>query len=191
MPLKSLLSRAPWHVLALACLPCLSLGACGDDHAPPVIERDGCIPQDVGWEWGGGLGAEGPHYTFQACNALTKVTYDSDAWPDFEIEGTCETQVAATAKLNADDVEAALAHPDVQAAYESATQGPDRAFVFGSTGVDAGVFVVRLGERHFTVGEPCKGEASCRPLPAGVQALRATLEALAEQQEELPCLPPS
>lgn len=90
----------------------------------------------------------------------------------------------AANQIGSDDVEAAMAHPDVRAALASPTP-----LLYGrdTRPVDGTVFeLVRQDSRGLLVGFPCEGAAGCREIPPGVAALVTLLEALDRQQLALP-----
>jgi hypothetical protein len=83
-------------------------------------------------------------------------------------------------RVDVSDVEAAIAHPDVQAALAMATRP-----IYGNRGVaDAPSFnFTRADGRGFSAGIPCSpASALCTPIPAGVSALAEVIRMLIDQQ---------
>jgi hypothetical protein len=85
-----------------------------------------------------------------------------------------------SAAIDVSDVETAIAHPDVQAAFANAA-----APFFGNSGVaDAPEFLFsRLDGRGFRIGLECTQAGTlCVPTPPGIKALVTLVRSLVTQQ---------
>jgi len=101
---------------------------------------------------------------------------------------TCQPAlpVCGRAGVDVSDVMAAFRDPDVQAAFAQTTGELSNLF-FGVDTRPSGGEILVIGRKDgggFPVGAPCPagGDASCRPIPAGVSRLVSVLRALDQQQ---------
>ena len=92
----------------------------------------------------------------------------------------CAASADAAGVVSIDAVVAAVAAPDVQAAFAKAPA----LYGVDTRPADGAVFHVELGGRALDVGDACPSPdaGSCAPIPAGVSALVALLQALDAQQ---------
>jgi hypothetical protein len=97
--------------------------------------------------------------------------------------GSCDPPLPACndpARIDVRDVEAAIAHPDVQAALAMATPP-----IYGNTGVADGPSLGfrRADGRGFTTQIGCDTPSpTCRPIPPGINALAELLRMLLRQE---------
>ena len=142
----------------------------------------GCLAQAVKWGMDGGLVARHDAFSIEPCRAFAIRRTEFSA---ADGGAGCENEIASTAMTSVVDVNTALAHPDVAAAIAAAPMlyGGD------SRPVDGQVLRIELGKAVIEVGDDCgsgSGMGTCKAIPPGVAALRATLAALTEQQQKLP-----
>jgi hypothetical protein len=129
---------------------------------------------------GGGLVAMSDTATLTPPNAFhyAREFFRQDAGPQ-----SCDPAMPAcgdAAKIDVRDVEAAIAHPDVQAALAMAT-----APTYGNRGVADGPSFnfTRADGRGFHAGLSCDTPSTtCTPIPPGVSALAQLLRDLIRQQ---------
>jgi hypothetical protein len=99
---------------------------------------------------------------------------------------TCENEIATGAPIEPDAIDAAFAHPDVQAAFAAAPT----LFGVDSRPVDGQVYRIELGNTAIEVGGPCGSGGglggACTEIPRGVADLVSLLEDLVTQQRTLP-----
>jgi hypothetical protein len=85
-----------------------------------------------------------------------------------------------SARVDVSDVEAAIAHPDVQAALALTTRP-----IYGDRGIADGPSFnfTRADNRGFSAGIACNvPSATCNPIPAGISALAQVVRTLIDQQ---------
>ena len=83
-------------------------------------------------------------------------------------------------RVDVSEVEAAIAHPDVQAALALATRP-----IYGDRGIADGPSFnfTRADGRGFSAGIACNvPSATCNPIPAGVTALAQVIRMVIDQQ---------
>lgn len=152
------------------------------DGGSPVpdadVPQEGCVDVGVSWRLDGGFVAYTDDLTLTPCRSFT---LERRAAGDPGSSASCSNEVALDATVTADDVDAALANADVQAAFALAP------VLFGrdSRPVDGTVFRIEVGGAVIEIGDAC-ADPGCTPIPAGVAALRTLLQELAEQQRALP-----
>ncbi|TAK27342.1 MAG: hypothetical protein EPO40_17110 [Myxococcaceae bacterium] len=105
----------------------------------------------------------------------------------------CETTIpacGATDDVTVDTLAAALGHPDVGAAFQSAAAGDAGTVLYGvdARPVDGALFFIERDGRFVYVGAPCRtgSGAECVNAPVGVQRLVDVLNALQEQESRRP-----
>jgi hypothetical protein len=140
----------------------------GGDDAGAQCE---CLDETLRWELDGGL------RLWEATNEIVPCrTYEHTRTPRTGPSTSCTNEVpCAEDAITISELRAALAHPDVVAAFAAAPvlYGRDgRAF-------DAPLFVVTQGASAVSIGLPCMaGGGACTPIPPGVAALRDLLTTL-------------
>jgi hypothetical protein len=141
----------------------------------------GCVTGHIGWGFVGGHVPYNDTSALEVCNLFVhqRVWVAQDPPALF-----CEQQFNyCTSSIGPGDVTRAVAHADVRAAIAAAPvlYGEDpRAY-------DGQVQHVQIGSAIVEVGLPCKVD-ECKPIPAGVSALAALLEALTKQElSRSPC----
>jgi hypothetical protein len=181
---------------------CLGAVACGGTDAPPIgapaldggdastLDADacGCIDDPIEWGMDGGLVPVARRNTLSRCRRFAHFVEDT-------FEGgrrvVCEHDLADCSGPTSTfgDVVRALAHPDVEAAIALGH------VVYGEDGrpLDRPIFDFRYRSGSVGVGTPCPLSlaAPCQPIPAGIDALKASLEKLAAQElARAACLEP-
>ena len=140
-----------------------------------------CIGETLDFGWTGGFTIYEDTSSVASCRTYTLARMDRST----SMTTTCTNEVPCTEDaVTMAELLAALAHPDVVAAFAAApvTYGRDMR------PVDAPIYSVTQAGRTFLVGSPCAGSGGCTPIPTGVQALVDLLQALAgERLEEEDC----
>lgn len=169
-------------VFLFACGGSTIVGADGGGGAggtAPVPCTD-CVPTPVSWGPNGGLVTYTVASSLTSCRTFTyvrtPVTGDPPKQCSVEIDG-CDTAAIAV-----HDIEQALAHPDVTAAFAGATT------LYGTDPrpCDGSVLDITVDGHTVEVGGECGQGGSCSPgacvpVPAGLRALATTLVALEQQ----------
>ena len=141
-----------------------------------------CIEQTLEFGFTGGFTLYEDTSSVSACRdyTLSRDDRSGGAPTTCTNEVPCDEPAVTMAELLA-----ALAHPDVVAAFAAApiTYGRDLR------PVDAPIYSVTQDGDTFLVGSPCMGSAGgCIPIPAGVQALVTLLQTLTtERNAAEPC----
>jgi hypothetical protein len=167
-------------VVQSGCCPC---PAPAFDNIACRADAGGCGCTSTALKWGpnGGLVAYQDQSTLSPCRTYTRTrtSYLSER-PDV----TCSVELPCQdTGVGPEHVQRLLAHPDVQAALKAAPvlYGRDMRPVDGT------VFRIDIGGKIIDVGTACSAAAGCRPIPAGVEALRRGLtgiDALGLRQRE-------
>ena len=138
-----------------------------------------CVTGTLSWGDNGGLVAFRDESALATCRAFQRKRSAPSDGGSF----SCATQLGAcdAGPVAVGEVERALAHPDVVAAFAAATTP-----VFGvdSRPVDGTVFeITRIG-KSIDVGSDCGASSApaCVPIPPGVAALAVVLKALDTQE---------
>ena len=136
--------------------------------------RCGCSTSSIQWWMDGGLAPLRDVSEFHPCQTfvLTRLALTDPPGPR-----ACKQELGdCTNALGALDVNAAVAHPDVQRAIAAApvTYGED------TRPVDGQVMAIQFAAR-IEVGNPCSS-ATCKPIPPGVDALAKLLRNLTNQE---------
>lgn len=138
-----------------------------------------CVSGTLSWGSNGGFVAFQDESSLAACRDFQRKRSPG-------IDGgapACTTQLGAcsAAPVAVGDVERALAHPDVVAAFALATTP-----VYGtdSRPVDGTVFRITRDGKSIDVGNPCGSSSApaCVPIPPGVDALANVLRSLDTQE---------
>jgi hypothetical protein len=140
----------------------------------------GCIDQEISWSSGGGFGQKTDEQTLRPCATFASQRF---GFLESKAEASCTNQVSADAGVTVDDVDAALDDADVRAALATGQQ------FYGDRGVaDAGSFNIAVGTARLSLSEATCTQAgpNCTPVPSGIAALQAVLQALSERQRALP-----
>lgn len=138
-----------------------------------------CVTGTLSWGENGGLVAFRDESSLSTCRDFQRKRTTSSDGGTF----SCTTQLGAcdAAPVAVGDVERALVHPDVVAAFAAATTP-----VFGedSRPFDGTVFEVTRNGKSIDVGGDCGASSApaCVPIPSGVAALAAVLKALDAQE---------
>lgn len=152
------------------------------DGSSPIdanIACTDCVTGTLSWGDNGGLVAFRDESSLATCRDFQRkrsVVSDGGSF-------TCTTQLGAcdAGPVAIGDVERALAHPDVVAAFAAATTP-----VFGvdSRPFDGTVFEITRNGKSIDVGSDCgvSSAPACVPIPPGVAALAAALQALDAQE---------
>ena len=146
---------------------------------PPSDACTDCIGAQLSWGSNGGLVAYRDSSALAPCKTYThtRVHYDMDVGGP----QSCTTEVAAcgaTDVVGLTQIEAALANPDVVAAFAAAPvlYGRD------TRPSDGSVFEITYGGRTVSVGLDCDETGPCTAIPAGVKALETVLQNLDVQE---------
>ena len=141
-----------------------------------------CIGETLRWERDGGFVAYRSSSEVEACRdyAHTRTPSTGGAATSCSNSVPCEGDA-----ITIGDLDAALAHADVVAAFAAAPI----LYGFDPRPVDGQLFQITLGDRTVGVGSACTGGGGpCEEIPAGVEALRALLTTLeAERLAEEDC----
>jgi hypothetical protein len=140
----------------------------------------GCVAGHVGWGFDGGHVLYRDTSALEVCNLFVHQREPVVTAPPTR---TCEQPITnCVGAVGPADVTLAIADADVRAAIAAAPvfYGEDpRAY-------DGQVFRVQIGSAIIEVGVPCKTVPSCKPIPAGIDALVKLLQALTRQELERP-----
>jgi hypothetical protein len=143
-----------------------------------------CIGAELTFGYTGGFVAFRRTSVISPCRTYT-LTQESFSDPTTTRSCSNDVPCGDPGAVTIEDVNAALAHADVVAAFAAApiTYGRD------SRPVDGVVYEISRSGDTFLVGAPCTGGGiACVPIPAGVQALADLLQALdAERLTEPDC----
>lgn len=158
----------------------VALAACGSEAA--MSDADGgnpecaaCIDEALRWELEGGLVPVRSVNEIRACRTYVR----THTMAGSGASASCSNQVPCVGQaITIDDVNAALAHPDVVAAFAAAP------VIYGveARPVDGPLFQITHGDRTIGIGFPCQGESGCIDVPPGVDALRALLTSLESER---------
>jgi hypothetical protein len=166
-------------------------GSAGDGSAGSSGSAGGggmcapCLREAIDWGNSGGLIARTDRSALDPCNTFrhTRTTLGGGGAP----ASACERMLPCMGSglHGIADVNAAVMHPDVQAALAKG----DVLFGRDSRPIDGQVFEITVGKNTITVGDPCTaGGGACAAIPLGVNALAQLLRAIDEEQLNLaPC----
>ncbi len=131
-----------------------------------------CIAETLRWERDGGFVPYRSASEVEACRDYehTRTPFTGGAAMSCTNTVPCEGEAITIGDLNA-----ALAHADVVAAFAAAP------ILYGrdTRPVDGQLFQITLGDRTVSVGSECTGGGGpCEAIPPGVEALRALLATL-------------
>jgi hypothetical protein len=132
-----------------------------------------CIDKSLEWGLNGGRGATVVKSTVSACRSYGQTRTSQGVQSElcsFDLAG-CFSDTSGIS-----DVRAALAYPDVVAAFQAPVPP-----VFGrdTRPVDGEVFRITYGGKSIDVGTPCPQPlAGCTPVPVGVGDLASLLKSL-------------
>jgi hypothetical protein len=138
-----------------------------------------CVTGTLSWGDNGGLVVFRDETSLATCRDFQRKRTSAADGGSF----SCTTQIGAceAAPVAVGDVERALAHPDVVAAFAAATTP-----VYGvdSRPVDGTVFEITRNGKSIDVGGDCGASSApaCIPIPPGVSALAAVLKSLDTQE---------
>jgi len=135
-----------------------------------------CIGETLRWERDGGFVPYRSASEVEACRGYehTRMPFSGGAATSCTNTVPCEGDA-----ITIGDLDAALAHADVVAAFAAAP------ILYGrdTRPVDGQLFQITLGSRTVSVGAECTGGGGpCEEIPAGVEALRALLTTLEEER---------
>jgi len=155
----------------------------GSTDAGAVVDANvacsDCVTGTLSWGDNGGLVAYRDESSLAACRDFQRKRSTSSDGGSL----SCTTQLGAcdAGPVAVGDVERALAHPDVVAAFAAATTP-----VYGvdSRPVDGTVFEITRNGRSIDVGGDCGSSPApaCVPIPPGVGALASVLKSLDTQE---------
>ncbi len=136
---------------------------------------DRCWSQGVAWTVEGGLaGCRLSGHTTSCNDVSVTVSRGGETAICTALLPACPPD-GGTHRFSTFEVEQALAHRDMVAAFAAA---PVR---YGQAVPDGMTFTITVGSRTVTVDEDCTG-GSCRPVPAGVAAVRTLLSSVLREQ---------
>jgi hypothetical protein len=173
----------------VACGGSAIVGADGGTGGTVSVPCTDCLAESIGWGPNGGLVAYTDSSSITGCRTFTHVrTPGADPGPSKECSveiGGCDAGPPAIHEL-----EEALAHPDVKAAFAGSVT------LFGSDPrpCDGSVLAISKGSESIEVGGACDAGTACFagetcvPIPAGVSALADVLWKLEQRAlSESPC----
>lgn len=165
------------------------------DVSPPDAQSDvaadtlcTCLDASLSWGADGGLVAYYDRSELTACNDYTRRRFEPGGTT---VKLTCVTTLRncsgdytdADDTWSVHDVNSRLAHADVKAALAAAPvlYGKDpRAY-------DGSVFQLKVGGKTIEVGEACDTTPGCKPIPAGIAAMRDLLVDLDAKKQMVDC----
>lgn len=136
-----------------------------------------CIAETLRWELKGGFAPLRGANEVHACRTYKHTRMTTRGGGGGAMSCSNEVPCMGDATTIA-DLNAALAHADVVAAFAAAP------ILYGrdTRPVDGVVLDVTQGGRTFTVGSPCSGGTGCVAIPPGVTALRSLLTSLEDER---------
>ncbi len=143
------------------------------------VSCDDCVVGTLTWGDQGGRVAYQDESSLATCRAFARTRSLNTDGGSF----SCTTSIGAcgAGPVAVGDVERALAHPDVVAAFAASA-----TLVFGvdSRPVDGTVFRIVRNGKAIEIGDACSSTSAppCVPVPPGVSALEGTLKALDQQE---------
>lgn len=158
----------------------------------PDVPCTDCLGTSVAWGASGGLSAWFDSYSLADCRVFTATRTPGYGQDPNQPDITCTGEVGGcdAAAPNVHDLEIALAHPDVIAAFAE-PQTP--LYGWDDTCTDGNILIVSVGEKSIHVGEDCATGYGCAPepgqckdAPPGVQHLLDVLDQIQLQQLQTP-----
>jgi hypothetical protein len=142
----------------------------------------GCIEEPLRWDLEGGFRAFEGTDEVEVCRTYVYTRREPGGGA---VIGTCTNEVPCNGDVvTISELNAALAHADVVAAFEAAP------ILYGRDlrPVDAPLFQITYAGDTIQIGSPCAAEGGCTPIPPGVEALRDLLIMLeGERLDEEDC----
>lgn len=153
----------------------------------PLVECTDCLADAISWGYEGGLVEYTITGSITPCRSYTYTRVLANAEPPPPESCTVDLDACGAPSVSVNDLEQALAHPDVVLALAN----PPPLYGVDNTCMDAGVDRITVGSKTLHVGDACDSGASCAdtsscvPIPPGVAALEKVLHALQVQYLEV------
>lgn len=165
-------------------------GTGGGGAGGGVVDVPCACPDPVlGWTTLGGYVRWRDTVSVDACATLTVKREMLMGGKPGEPDRVCQHVVApceSAEPIGVDALAQALGQPDVKAALDKAAQtGTEPQYGRDDRPTDGVLLRVTVGAASFLVGNACwEGDASCTPIPAGVEAMRQRLAVFDQEVEQ-------